>query len=549
MDKTIIDKNGLKDSKIKGIEAIAGIVKATLGPGGLPILIQRVGQALDGSPLGPKITKDGVSVADECSSPEPEIDVVIQAVKSICKKTNTDAGDGTTTAIVLGEAIIKGVEKELSEKTNLNPQLVRSSLERLSKEIISELESMAIPVEVTDDMRMIREVATISANGDERVGDIIAKAFKHVGAEGVVTVDEGTSSDITLDTVDGYQFDRGAQARDAFFNNQTKTRFEAEKAHVLLFDGKLFNYTDLVPFFECIISHIKEGRAENERVSVPPVVVVANEFSQEVLQFLLIQKNQSGLNVCAVEGPHMTHVRTGYYDDLAYYLGGNRMGNGNRSLSAITYDDIGLADRIIIDKYKTTLYGGAGHEDDVLDRVDQLKAMKEQAESPYDAQVLSDRIAALTSGIAKIGVGGHTEMEIKELYDRIEDALNAARAAIQDGVVPGGGTTLLRIAKNLESRSDEGVAYRIMSEALRTPFKQILTNIGLDDKMIEKTMNKILSDSDNVYDARTRKVVKALESGIIDPVKVTRTALENAVSIAALLSTAGGAIVYNKPKK
>lgn len=547
MNKRIISKSELDKAKLVGMEKIAGMVKVTLGPGGLPVLIQRIGQALDGSPLGPKITKDGVSVAEECSSQDPVEDVVIQAVKAICKKTNTDAGDGTTTAIVLGEAILKEIQVELDANSHLNPQLVRLGVEQLTKEIKQLLEQQAISVETTDDMKMVREVATISANGDVEVGKVIAEAFRHVGAEGVVTVDEGTSAGITLATVDGYQFTRGAQARDAFFNNQTRTQFEAENVRVLLYDGKILNYTDLLPFFEVLIQEQKANRSDSQLVSLPPVLIIANEFSREVLQFLIMQKQEAGVAVCAVEGPHVTHVRTGYYDDLAYYLGGERLGNGHRSLTAITLDDIGIAGKVVVDKYKTTLYDGEGLEEGIFERVDQLKALKQIAESPYDAQVISDRIAALTNGIAKIGVGGHTEMEIKELYDRIEDALNAARAAIQEGVVPGGGTTLLRIADALGKDLQEvDVEKRILSKALMAPFVQILSNIGLSSSEMDVIKAEILDNPGSVYDARSRLIVDAMVAGIIDPVKVTKTALENAVSIAALLSTAGGTIIFDK---
>lgn len=542
MDREIITKDKLDKPKIEGIKKIAEIVKGTLGPGGLPVIIQRLGQSLDGSPLGPRITKDGVSVAEECFIAESEVeDVIVQAVKSICRKTNTDAGDGTTTAIVLGEAIHEEIIEALSEDSTLNPQLVKEDVEVVAKRVLSILEEVAESID--NDINKVAEVATISANGDQEIGSIISQAFQKVGAEGVVTVDEGSKPGLHLDVVDGYQFDKGAQLRDAFFNDKNKTSYEAEDAYMVFYDGKLLAYTDVIAVFKALIEGIGQ---ENLKNGLPPVVLVANEFSREVLQFLLIQRTEQGMNVCAVEGPHVTHVRTGYYDDLAYYTGGTRMGNGNRSLTDIKFEDIGIVEKIVVDKYKTTLYGGQGHEEAILERVDQLKAAKEVAESPYDAQVLSDRVAALTSGVAKIGVGGHTELEIKEKYDRIEDALNASRAALEEGVVPGGGTTLLRIANSLSESNDLGS--KILSRALKAPFYQILSNIGLSEEQASKIEVELLEKEGTVYDARSRKVVPAMESGIIDPVKVTRTALENAVSIAALLSTAGGAIIYKRKK-
>lgn len=543
MSKKIVTRDELMGPKIRGLTQIAGIVKRTLGPGGLPIIIQRTGQALDGSPQGPKITKDGVSVADECSSPIEEEDIIIQAIKGICKKTVTAAGDGTTTAIVLGEAIVRAMEDELAADKSLNPQLVKESVEEASREVIKQLKKIATKVKTN---KMIEQVATISANGDRSVGEIIAKAFEHVGAEGVVTVDEGKTNKVTLDLVDGYQFNRGVEGLNAFFNDQYKTRFETkngEKASIVIYDGRLNNYTQLISMFN-ILQGLKE--APNGQMvqtkKIPPLVIMANEFSSEVLQFLLVQKQDAGLEVAPITGPHVTHVRTGYYDDLAVYTGATRMGNGSRNLESIEPEDIGEISRVISDKYKTTFYEGMGDEEEVIKRVDQLKAGRADAESPYDAQVFNDRIAALTAGVAKIGVGGITEFEIKEKYDRIEDALNAARAAIQEGVVPGGGSTLLRISNKIDM--DKSIGHKILKRALIAPFNQILENIAytisLDD------YETIIKDNRKTFDARNKKVKNALTAGIIDPVKVTRTALENAVSIAGLLATAGGAIIYKK---
>jgi chaperonin GroEL len=540
MQKQIINAKDFLQSKMDGMAELADIVKKTLGPGGLPIILERVGQALDGSPLGPKITKDGVSVAEECASEDKAKDVVIQAVKAICRKTNSDAGDGTTTAIVLGQAILQETQKILQDDPSLNPQLVKEDIELVAARVIEKLKSLAVKV---SDMKAIEEVATISANGDRSIGQVIRMAFEHVGAEGVVTVDEGSGSEVTLDVVEGYRFNRGAQSRSDFFNNKDRTHFEAEKAAIVFFDGKLLNFTDIIPTIQLLAGVDKEtGQASKK---LPPVIFVANEFSRDVIQFMLIQKMERGMQLCAIEGPHMSHVRTGYYDDMAAYTGGSRLGNGARSLSAIIEEDIGYIDKIVSDQYKTTMYEGNGSEESVLERVDQLKALKAKAESPYDAQVVNDRIAALTNGIAKIGVGGATELEIKEKYDRIEDALNASRAAIQEGVVVGGGVTLLRIAVEM---SPDSVGAKIMQKALQSPFRQILDNIGLKEDAVNDIALLVLEEEGTIYDARDKRIKNASEAGIIDPVKVTRTALENAVSIAGLLSTAGGAIVYKKDK-
>jgi chaperonin GroEL len=537
LTKKIINMKELRPLAIQSMGEIAAIVKRTLGPGGNPIMLARVGQALDGTPLGPKITKDGVSVAEECADENPYKDIVIQAVKSICKKTNTSAGDGTTTAIVLGEAILAETIKQLEADPELNPQLVKESIDEAAQEVLAMLRKIAIKV---DNMDILEQVATISANGDQEIGKVIREAFEHVGVEGVVTVDEGRSYKTTLDLVEGYQFNRGAECRDGFFNNKEHTHFEAQNAAVIIYDGKVLNYTDLVPALRILGAVNENGVATRE---IPPTIIIANEFSNEVLQFLLVQRNDRGMTFCAIQGPNTTHVRTGYYDDLAVYLGGTRLGNGNRSLAAIEPDDFGQVGKIIVNKYTTTLYDGAGSEDELLARVDQLNAMKKEAESPYDRQILNDRSAALTNGIARIGVGGATEFEIKEKYDRVEDALNAARAALQEGVVPGGGTTLLRISQRLNSKT---VGQRIMKVALRAPFYQILDNIGIKKDVADQYANEVSGNNKKVFDARHKQIKNALRAGIIDPVKVARAGLENAVSIATLLSTAGGAIVYTK---
>ena len=527
--KKIINKNDLQPKIIAGMEEIASIVKRTLGPGGLPIIIERSGTAQDGSPLGPRITKDGVSVANECFSEDPEKDLIIQAVKSICKMTNRVAGDGTTTAIVLGEAILKETLKYLDDNPELNPQLVKEEVEAAAKEVILKLEECALPL---DNMDLIKQVATISANGDEEIGNILCEAFKEVGAEGVVTVDEGHTNKLTLDLVEGYQFQRGAESRDNFFNNTDLTKFEASDAAVLIYDGDLNSYTDLMPALHALSTKNEQGAA----VSMPPVVIVANNFSNEVIQFLKIQKMSGGLQFCPVKGPNVTHVRSAHYDDMAVLFGGYRFGNGNRALSSFQEDDHGLVKKVIIDKYITTFYDGQGDEEDVLARVEALQGQKAMAESPYDKQIVSDRLAALTGGIAKIGVGGSTEFEIKEKYDRIEDALNASRAAIEKGIVPGGGATLFKLSDETDNP--------ILKKALRAPFFQILENIGLEPD--EKIVQAVLLNKNNTFDARRKEIVDALEAGIIDPVKVTIAGLENAVSIAALLSTAGGGIIFKK---
>lgn len=547
MNKKIIHKEELRGHILKGVNTLADIVGVTLGPGGLPVVIERVGQALNGTPLSPKITKDGVSVANECVGNTPEEDVIVQTVKDICKKTNKDTGDGTTTAIVLGRALLKLALRHIESEPYISPQQIKRELEVAGLEALAHLEDLAVDVTSSD---MIEKVATISANGDVEIGKIIAEAFHKVGVEGVVTVDQGGGEDVTLTVVEGYQFDRGAQSRQNFFNNKDLTAFEGEKVAVAIFDGAIRSHTDVIPLM-MMLADVDQATGQPGK-PFPPLVLIANEFSVDVLQFLLIQKAEQGLPICPVIGPNVAHIRTGYYDDLAAYTGGIRMGNGRISLSQATHKHIGLVAKAKVSTYHTTLYGGGGEEEAILARVEQLSALREQAESPFDRQGLNDRVAALTNGIAKIGVGGATEVEVLEKYDRIEDALNAARAALQEGVVPGGGAALAYYSKQLGKKEFMNAGEAVLRGALLAPFTQIIQNAGEAKVVGFDLMEQVIQDLGNadgkgVYDVETRKFMpNALEAGIIDPVKVTKAALKNALSVAGLLITAGGSVIYNK---
>ena len=553
--KNLVHKAEMSEYSLKAVEELAHMVGRTMGPGGLPQLIERKGQALNGDPLSPMITKDGVTVAQNISHPDAEIDLVIQTVKAIAAKTNKNAGDGTTTATVLGHSILKETLAALKKDASLNPQIVRLEIEKAIKRVKIDLKNQSKTVEGYED---IKNVATISANGEASIGDIIAKAFDEVGTEGVITIDEGSSPENTLEIVDGYQFGRGAQAQNRFFNDENNTKWEAEDVRVITYNGKLNAYQDLIPAFELLLK-------QNNNRGLPPLLVIADEFSQQVIQFLLMQRAEMGATICAVRSPSMTITRTNMLEDIAVIIGGERLGVGTRHVNVITEDDIGIAKRIIVTGTTTTIYDGYGADEEVIKRIDQLKAQKESAPSEYDRANISDRIAALSQGIAKIGVGGTTELEMKERYHRIEDALNAARSAVEGGIIPGGGAALYRIALDLEKKTKPSLRARvlsklrltqklpkpnigdiILSKALKAPMLKILENSGVTLKSIKK-LELIKKNKVATYDALNHITVDAYKSGIIDPLNVTLSALENATSIATLLATCGGGIVIQRP--
>ena len=445
----------------------------------------------------------------------------------------------TTTSTVLGHSILKAAVKAMNKNPKLNPQLVRLEIEKSILKVKELLKEQARQVEGYED---IKNVATISANGEDSIGEIIAQAFDEVGTEGVITIDEGSGPDNTLEIVDGYQFGRGAQAQNRFFNDENNTKWEAEDVNVLIYNGKLNAYQDLIPAFELLLK-------KNNMRALPPLLVIADEFSQQVVQFLLMQRAEMGATICAVRSPSMTTTRTNMMEDLAILLGGERLGLGTRHINNIKEDDIGIAKKIVVTGTTTTIYDGQGLEEDLIKRIDQLKVQRETAPSDFDKSNISDRIAALSQGIAKIGVGGQTELEMKERYHRIEDALNAARAAVTGGIIAGGGSTLFRIALQLEANNKEqkepSIGDVILAEALKAPIERILENAGADVKAVLK--NPVLLNNLATYDALNHKFVHAFNTGVVDPLNVTLSALENAGSIATLLATCGGGITIKRP--
>ena len=549
----ILRTEDLEEKVSVAVEKIAGIVKRTLGPGGLPILLEREGQTASGLPLPPMITKDGVTVAKHCYSNDKVEDLVIQSLKDICGKTDRSVGDGTTTAIVLGEAIFTEALKLVKEK-KLNPQTLRKEIEVASEKVIKELQKYKI--EVGNNIKLIRDVATVSANGDKEIGDLVAKAFDKVGAEGTVTVDEGYSRKSTIEIVDGFQIGRGVEGGDLFLNNSANDKFLAENCHVLLYDGTLQSVPDeLLPVLNVIQeTTFKKALKENpdtniEKVPMPPVLFIANDFSPSVVQYLSIIKQQTSVPVCAVRSPHMTTVRTQMLDDMAFLLGGERLGFQSRSLKSVTEADIGFVKKVEAGRRVTTFYGGEGHEEEIIKRIDVLKGQLKGAVHLYDQNLLRDRISNLAQGVAKIAVGGDTDFEIKEKYYRIEDALSAAKAAIEGGVVLGGGSTLVRISYSLKEVKNDTDGYRVIKNSILEPFNQICKNIGWEAGDYDSVAEFISENGKAVFDAQSRSVTPGLENGIVDPIKVIENALRNAVSICGLLSTFGGLVLLKEKKE
>jgi chaperonin GroEL len=543
MYKKVIKKAEFIEHAKAGVNLLDAIVSRTLGPGGLPILLSREDQIdLIGKQKSPLITKDGVTVAESIKVECPYQDLVIQAVMDAAKKTNRIAGDGTTTSILLAKAILFEIFDVLEKDKSINPQTVRRLVEESAEKVYDYLDFQALPLGKNYDL--LEEVANISANGDKRVGKILRAAFEKVGSEGTISVDYGNSLETQLEIVEGFEINRGLEGGTRFTNDKSQTKFDCEDVHVILYDGNLNNYSDLLYALNVIANHYME-EAKGQMPKIPPIMVVANEFSASVLTALMIAK-ADGFNLAAVRSPHQTKIRTQMLEDLAVMLDGTRLGNGNRSLTNCTWEDIGVARRVVATQWNTIFYGHEENEEKILDRIDQLREQKKLTKSEYDRHLFEDRAAGLACAVAKIAVGGATDLEILELYHRYEDALNACKAAIAEGIIPGGGVTFLKCANELVGTLGD----EILANALKRPINQILENIGVsEESKIELIKNLEHSEPYITYDACNNDIVNSLQRGIVDPVLVAKTALKNAVSIAALLSTAGGGVIFDRGSK
>ena len=525
MAKIIKFESDARSAMLKGVDILANTVKATLGPKGRNVI-------LDKSYGAPRITKDGVTVAKEIDLEDKFENMGAQMVKEVASKTNDEAGDGTTTAILLAQGIVKEGCKYVT--AGMNPMDVKRGIEAAVEQVKEKLISSAKKVKDSDE---IAQVGTISANGDKEIGDMISRAMQKVGNEGVITVEEAKGIETELEVVEGMQFDRGYLSP-YFITNTDKMTTELDNPLILLHEKKLTNLQPMVPLLESVV---QAGR---------PLMIISEDVEGEALATLVVNKLRGGLKVAAVKAPGFGDRRKAMLEDIAILTGGQVISEDlGIKLENVKIKDLGSAKKVKIDKENTTIVSGSGKKSDIEARCAQIKQQVEETTSDYDKEKLQERLAKLAGGVAVVKVGGATEVEVKERKDRVEDALNATRAAVEEGIVVGGGCALLYTSQDLDKvkvkGDDQKSGVEIVKKALQSPIRQITNNAGVDGsvvvgKLLE--MNKL----SHGYDAQTEQYVDMFKEGIIDPVKVVRTALQNAASIAGLLVTTE-AMVADKP--
>jgi chaperonin GroEL len=516
-----------REKMLRGVDILANAVKVTLGPKGRNVVLEK-------SYGAPRITKDGVTVAKEIELEDKFENMGAQMVREVASKTSDVAGDGTTTATVLAQAIVKEGAKSVA--AGANPMDLKRGIDLAVAAVVAELKKNAKKVTSNDE---IAQVGTISANGDTEIGAKIAEAMKKVGNEGVITVEESKSLETELDVVEGMQFDRGYLSP-YFVTNAEKMTAELEDAYILIHEKKLSGLKDMLPLLEAVVQAGK------------PLLIIAEDVEGEALATLVVNKLRGGLKVAAVKAPGFGDRRKAMLEDLAVVSGGTVVSEDlGIKLENVTLNMLGRAKRVKIDKDDTTIIDGAGSKSDIEARVKQIKAQIEETTSDYDKEKLQERLAKLAGGVAIIKVGGATEIEVKERKDRVEDALHATRAAVEEGVVPGGGVALLRAIKTLEGlkveNDDQKVGINIVKKALQTPARQIFTNAGEDGSVI---VGKILENAKYSYgyNAQTLAYGDLITEGVIDPTKVVRSALQGAASVAGLLVTTE-VMIAELPKK
>ncbi|KAA5603163.1 chaperonin GroEL [Blastochloris sulfoviridis] len=516
-----------REKMLRGVDILANAVKVTLGPKGRNVVLDKAFGA-------PRITKDGVTVAKEIELEDKFENMGAQMVREVASKTNDTAGDGTTTATVLAQAIVKEGAKAVA--AGMNPMDLKRGVDLAVAAVLVDIAGRAKKVKSSEE---VAQVGTISANGDKQIGEMIANAMQKVGNEGVITVEEAKSLDTDVEIVEGMQFDRG-YISPYFITNAEKMVAELEDAFVLVFEKKLSGLQAMLPVLEAVVQ------------SSRPLVIVAEDVEGEALATLVVNKLRGGLKVAAVKAPGFGDRRKAMLEDIAILTGGQVVSEDlGIKLENVNLQMLGRAKKIIIEKEKTTIVDGAGQKADIEARVAQIKAQIEETTSDYDREKLQERLAKLAGGVAVIRVGGATEIEVKEKKDRVEDALNATRAAVEEGIVPGGGTALLRakqaIAGMKNANPDVQAGINIVLRALEAPIRQIVENAGVEGSIV---VGKLLESSSQTlgFDAQTEAYVDLLEAGIVDPAKVVRTALQDAASVAGLLITTE-AMVAELPKK
>jgi len=524
MAKEITYSNEARNSLLNGVNKLADAVKVTMGPRGRNVLLQRSFGA-------PHITKDGVSVAKEIELPDALENMGAGLVKEVASKTADEAGDGTTTATVLAQAVFKEGLKNVT--AGANPISLKRGMDKAVAAIIAELKNMSKTVE---NKEQIAQVATISANSDAVIGGLIAEAMDKVGKDGVITVEEGKSLQDELETVEGMQFDRGYLSP-YFVTNSEKMVAELKDAFVLLYDKKISNMKELLPLLEKVV------QAGNK-----PLLIVAEDVDGEALTTLVVNRLRGTINVTAVKAPGFGDRRKAMLQDIAILTGGTVISEElGRNLESATLEDLGKAGTIVVDKDNTTIVDGAGSKEEIDARVNQIRAEIENTTSDYDREKLQERLAKLAGGVAVIKVGAATETEMKEKKDRVDDALSATKAAVEEGIVIGGGAAVLKAANkiNLDLEGDEKIGADIVVRAVKAPIKQIAENAGFDGGVVVYNVEN--NENENYgFNAATGEYVDMFETGIIDPAKVERVALQNAVSVSSLLLTTEAAVTEIK---
>jgi len=516
-----------RDKMLRGVEILAEAVRVTLGPKGRNVVIEKSFGA-------PRITKDGVTVAKEIELSDKFENMGAQMVREVASKTNDAAGDGTTTATVLAHAIVKEGAKSVA--AGMNPMDLKRGIDLAVKAAIEDIRNRARPVNSSGE---VAQVGTISANGDKLVGQMIADAMQKVGNEGVITVEEAKTADTEVDIVEGMQFDRGYLSP-YFVTNSEKMVAELEDPYILIHEKKLTSLQPMLPILESVVQSGK------------PLLIVAEDIEGEALATLVVNKLRGGLKIAAVKAPGFGDRRKAMLEDIAILTGGTAVSEDlGIKLENVTLDMLGRAKNVRIEKENTTIVDGAGSKDDIEARVAQIKAQIEETTSDYDREKLQERLAKLAGGVAVIRVGGSSEIEVKEKKDRIDDALNATRAAVEEGIVPGGGTALLRAKGAVDKLTDDNhdimAGIKIVSKALEAPLRQIVDNAGVEGSIVIGKINENSSTTFG-FDAQTESFVDMLEAGIVDPAKVVRTALQDAASVASLLVTTE-AMIAELPKK